>query len=465
MTRTRHGRHRLHGFLGAALAWAALLSAPAPAFALLDADSLLAPLMPRLAAAGRQTSAFRDVNVLTMKTGEQVLPHQTVVISSGQIIRVGPVGSTVIPANAMIIEGGGRFLMPGLVDMHFHMPEPDLDWGELQTYLALFVANGITTVRSTIGTPSAPLVKQRVDRGEILGPSLYVASPPISARDSPAADDARRKILQYRSDGFDAVKVFEIGDTTYFNTVVKACKDAWLPCFGHVGRGITLERALRSMRSIEHLGGYLDLEGRPDSTLWSDVAATRDAGVWNCPTQFWYEVNLGHDLSRLERAQGMDLVPAATRASWIAKKKADIAQSTASTTRDSLELAGRREVISALDEVGAGLLIGGDSPGMFRVPGYSLMEEMRCFRDAGLSATAILAAGTRSAATCLGRQDDIGTIEVGKRADLVLLASNPLSNIENLDRRAGVMLHGAWYTSDELDAVVRKLAALLPATP
>ncbi|MGH7681587.1 MAG: amidohydrolase family protein, partial [Candidatus Eiseniibacteriota bacterium] len=265
--------------------------------------------------------------------------------------------------------------------------------------------------------------------------------------------------------GFDAVKVFEISDTTYFNAVIKACKDAWLPCFGHVGRGLPLQKALRSMRSIEHLGGYLDAEGRPDTTLWADVSATRDAGVWNCPTQFWCVVTMGHDLSRLEHAEGMDLMPEATRASWIAKKKADIERSVASATRDSLELAGRREVISALDEVGAGLLIGGDAPGMFRVPGYSLMEEMRCFQEAGLTNAAILAAGTRNAAACLNRQDDIGTVEVGKRADLVLLDANPLSNLENLHRRAGVMLRGAWYTSDELNAVVGKLAALLQPSP
>ncbi len=437
---------------------------PTPAQALLDADSLVAPLLPRLATASRQVVAFRDVNVIPMSSAE-VLRHQTVVINAAQIVSIGPVSSTVIPVSATVIEGGGRYLMPGLVDMHFHMPEPDLDWGELQTYLAFFVANGITTVRSTIGTPSHPLVKQRVERGEILGPSLYIASPPISARDTPSAEEARRKILRYRSDGYDCVKMFEINDTTYFNAVVKASREAWLPCFGHVGRGIELGRALRFMRSIEHLGGYLTAEGAAESTLWSDVAATRDAGVWNCPTQYYYEVNLSRNLAKLERADGILLVPTATRLDWVAKKRAEIAEGVAASKRDSLEIAGRREVISALDEVGAGLLLGSDSPGRFRVPGYSLMEEIRALRAAGVTPAAILAAGTRSAAACLGQQNELGTVEVGKRADLVLLDANPLEDIENLRRRAGVMLRGAWYTSEELDGIAGKLAGLLQPSP
>lgn len=438
---------------------------PAPARALLDADSLMAPLLPRLAAASRQVVAFRDVNVIPIEPAGAVLRHQTVIVNGAQIVTIGPMSSTTIPATASVIEGGGRYLMPGLMDMHFHMPEPDLDWGELQTYLVFLVANGVTTARSTIGTPSHPLVKQRVQQGEILGPSLYIASPAVSPRGTPSADVARRKILEYRSAGFDCVKLFDISDTTYWNTAVKAAREAWLPCIGHVARGITLQRALRSMRSIEHLGGYLAANGEPESTLWADVAATRDAGVWNDPTQFYYEVNLGRNLARLERAEGMSLIPAAIREGWIAKQRADIAASESTAVRDSVELAGRRTVISALDEVGAGLLLGSDSPGRFRVPGYSLIEEMRALRAAGLTPAVILAAGTRSAAACLGQQNELGTIEVGKRADLILLDANPLEDISNVRRRAGVMLRGAWFTSEELDTMAGKLAALLQSSP
>jgi imidazolonepropionase-like amidohydrolase len=449
--------------LAAATAWA--LAGPVqPALALLDADSLVAPLLPRLAAAGKQVTAFRDVHVIPMSSDE-VLRHQTVVISSAHILSMGPAGATVIPPNATVIEGGGRYLMPGLMDMHFHMPEPDLDWGELQIYLAYFVANGITTVRSTIGTPSHPIVKQRVERGEILGPSLYIASPPISARSTPSGDEARRKILRYRSDGFDCVKLYEINDTTYFNSVVQGAKEAWLPLIGHVGPGITTERALRTMRSIEHLGGYLTTQGAPESTLFRDAAATRDANVWNCPTQFFYEVNGGRNLARLDRAEGMAFMPASTRAQWVAKKRSEIADGAASARQDSMELAARREVIAALDEVGAGLLLGSDSPGRFRVPGFSLMEEMRSFRAAGLTPAAILRAGTRSAAASMDMQNEVGTVEVGKRADLVLLEGNPLEDLENVRRRSGVMLRGAWYTREELDGIADKLAGLLQPSP
>ncbi|TMQ63801.1 MAG: amidohydrolase, partial [Candidatus Eisenbacteria bacterium] len=137
--------------------------------------------------------------------------------------------------------------------------------------------------------------------------------------------------------------------------------------------------------------------------------------------------------------------------------------SEANRGRDSLEIEARRAVIRALYEGGAGLLLGSDTPGRFRVPGYALIEEMRAMRAAGLPPAAILAAATRNAAACIDRSNEIGTIEIGKRADLVLLNANPLEDIENVGSRSGVMLRGAWYRSQELEEMARSLASLLRA--
>ena len=99
------------------------------------------------------------------------------------------------------------------------------------------------------------------------------------------------------------------------------------------------------------------------------------------------------------------------------------------------------------------------------MPGYAVIEEMRSMRAAGLPPAAILAAATRNAAACIDRTDEIGTIEIGKRADLVLLEANPLEDIENVRRRSGVMLRGTWYTNQELNKAARDLAALLRPSP
>lgn len=446
-------------FLTVALT-AAALSAPVPAYAIGDADSLLRPLIPRLTQTGRQVTAFRDVNVVPMGMSE-ILHNQTVIVNAAQIVTIGPAEKTVIPSGATVIDGSGRYLIPGLMDMHFHMPEPDLEWDELQAYLAFMVANGITTVRSTIGGPSHPLVKQRVERGEILSPSLYLASPGVSSRATPEPETVRKKILQYRSDGFDCVKFFDFNDTTLFNAAVKACRESWLPCFGHVNRAIGFDRAVRSMRSIEHLDGLLTDAGVPEPTLATDVSAMRAAGVWSCPTQLFYEVGYGRDVYRLAQNEGVPMMPAALLNSWVTKQREEIKKREPEASRDSLEMGTRKAIIKNLYEGGVGILLGSDSPGKFRVPGYSLMEEMRAMQRVGLPPEAILVAATRNPAACIGLQNEVGTIEVGKRADMVLLEANPLDDIENLRRRAGVMLRGVWFTSEELDQVARKLATLL----
>jgi hypothetical protein len=439
-----------------------VLAAPAPLLALGEADSILKPLLPRLARADREVTVFQDVNVIPMDSA-RVVPHQTVVISGSRIVAFGPAGKTVTPSGATVIDGAGRYLIPGLLDMHFHLPSPGIDWTKVDAYLTFLVANGITTVRSTIGAPDHPVVRQRVQRGEILSPSLYLASPPIFAKDAPSAEEARRKILRHRADGFDCIKLLEIADTTVFKAVTAACREAWLPCFGHVG--VTLSMALRSMRSIEHLMPYLTPEGTASPTLAGDVAATRTARVWNCPTQYFYDVRYSRDVEDLERREGVSLMPEVFREAWVAKKRETIQTYEANQGRDSLELKARRSVIRALYEGGAGLLVGSDTPDKFAVPGYALIEEMRAMRTAGLPAEAILAAATRSAAACIDRADEIGTIEIGKRADLVLLDANPLADIENVGRRSGVMLRGAWYTSQELEKTARALAALLQPSP
>ena len=438
------------------------LASPATSLALGEPDSVLKPLLPRLARGNRTVTAFRDVNVIPMDSA-RVLPHQTVVVSGSRIVAFGPAAKTVIPTGATVIDGTGRYLIPGLIDMHFHMPSPGINWTEVDAYLEFFVANGVTTVRSTIGSPDHPIVRRRMQRGEILSPSLYLASPPIGAKNTASPEEGRRKIFHYRSDGFDCIKLFEIADTTLFGAVTGACREAWLPCFGHVDRALGLARALRSMRSIEHLGPYLTPEGTPVPTLAGDVAATRAARVWNCPTQFYYDSEYSRDLEDLGRREGVSLMPEAVRQAWATSRREEIRGSEANRGRDSLEIEARRAVIRALYEGGAGLLLGSDTPGRFRVPGYALIEEMRAMRAAGLPPAAILAAATRNAAACIDRSNEIGTIEIGKRADLVLLNANPLEDIENVGSRSGVMLRGAWYRSQELEVMARSLASLLRA--
>src|SRR6185312_5674858 len=139
MVLARHHRRKAAPLALPVLAF--LLATPGPLLALGEADSILKPLLPRLSRADQQLTVFRDVNVIPMDSA-RVLAHQTIVISGSRIVAFGPARKTVIPANATVIDGTGRFLIPGLIDMHFHLPEPGLDWAEVDAYLTFLVANG-----------------------------------------------------------------------------------------------------------------------------------------------------------------------------------------------------------------------------------------------------------------------------------------------------------------------------------
>ena len=431
-----------------------LLASPATSLALGEPDSVLKPLLPRLARGNRTVTAFRDVNVIPMDSA-RVLPHQTVVVSGSRIVAFGPAAKTVIPTGATVIDGTGRYLIPGLIDMHFHMPSPGINWTEVDAYLEFFVANGVTTVRSTIGSPDHPIVRRRMQRGEILSPSLYLASPPIGAKNTASPEEGRRKIFHYRSDGFDCIKLFEIADTTLFGAVTGACREAWLPCFGHVDRALGLARALRSMRSIEHLGPYLTPEGTPVPTLAGDVAATRAARVWNCPTQFFHECLYSRDLAKVGSYAGVSLVRQSVRDEWNRQKTEAIGKH----ADKEAELATRRRIIKALRDGGVRLLVGSDSPGDFRVPGFAMVEEMRSLHRAGMTPYEVLDSATRLPADYFSALREFGTVEVGKRADLILLNANPLQDIDAVLDQAGVMLRGAWLPRSVLDDAAKRHAA------
>jgi imidazolonepropionase-like amidohydrolase len=449
----------------AAVLWVLLA---APAFS----DDLTDRLLDRRNAAAGQVTVFENVNVVPMDA-ERVLSNQTVVIRFGQIYAIGPAdqsknreatGDAItgdsIPAGAQRIDGRGKYLIPGLADMHFHLPGPDASPEEIEAYLLFFVANGVTTVRSTIGQSNHIAIRDSVTSGNLFGPRLYLAGYPLHSKQA-TAGAARALVYRSKAEGFDQIKFFDVRDTTVFDAAVQAAEEVSLPCFGHVKSEIGIDRAIEAGQSSEHLSGYLRAVQADESRLASLVRATRDANVWTCPTQFFFECLYERDLDRVLAYEGVASVPPATRDAWAEKRKQEIAEGAANAGANAREIALRRRILAALHEGGAKILLGADTPHNFMIPGFSILEEMRAFARAGLAPYAILETGTRNPAESLGILDEAGTIEVGKRADLVLLDANPLESIDHVAKRAGVMLGGAWFEREELDAAARAAAAAL----
>jgi imidazolonepropionase-like amidohydrolase len=422
--------------------------------------------------------AFVGVNVVPMDR-EHVLANQTVVVQDGRVVSVTPAGTARIPAGTRRIDGAGRWLMPGLAEMHGHVPGPD-DLAYRENMLLLYVANGVTTVRNMAGNASHLALRDRVARGELLGPTLHAASPWLSAAVAGTPDKARQAVRDYRAAGYDLIKIGSVPRDAYL-AMAEAANAIGMPFGGHIPEGVQLIDALGSRQtSIDHLDRYVeflvprgsDSTGRPAGFFGSGwvrfvderripdaVRRTIAAGTWNVPT-----LSLVEHLASSETPEAMiarpemRYMPKRVLDGWV-KAKRDFAARPdfqPDAARRLVEL--RRRLVRDLHAAGALIALGSDAPQFFNVPGFSIHHEMRMMQAAGLTPYQVLATGTREAARYFGPKAGFGTIAPGQRADLILVTANPLENLANVERRAGVMVRGRWLPESEIQDRLEKIA-------
>ncbi len=430
------------------------------------------------------TTAFVGVTVVPMDT-ERLVPGQTVIIQDGRITELGPTESTPVPPGARRIDGRGKYLMPGLADMHVHlyfMAEGDL---------RVFLANGVTFVRGMWGSPRDVQWRERIARGELLGPTLVTAGPLIDGsppiwNDSLVAEtfaDGERIVLEQKKAGYDFIKVYNRLTPEAYAGLTSTAKREGLPFAGHVPFSVGLEGVFAAgQRSIEHLTGYLEslqaenseVRGKWDWTsrlrqidyvdeakLPSVIEATKQSGIWNCPTLILTQRYVSSEEAQvLARQPEMRFVAPWVREMWDPSKDFRLKDLKAEDfarlrRRDALLL----KVTRALHDAGARLLLGTDTGNPYVIPGFSVHEELALWVQAGLTPYEALRAATNDAAEFTGRLEEFGTVEPGKRADLLLLDANPLEDVANTRRRSGVMVRGRWLPEAELQAMLEEVAA------
>lgn len=420
--------------------------------------------------------AFNNVSVVDVKGG-RLIRGQTVVVKNGRIAALGSRKDVPIPAGAAIIDGNGKYLIPGLADMHVHLYTE----GDIQTY----IANGVTMVRNMAGDSTHLDFRRRIAAGELIGPRIFTAGPVVETGSLSHPDNvlltdagsAWREVERQHKAGYDFIKVYNELSPEVYKAVVAAAKKFNMTVAGHVPFEVGLDNALSHRQSsIEHLQGYIQelipktapvqpsKLFRDSNVAWNYVDISRNkglaertaaSGVWNCPTLVFFV----HELS-----------PAAVHAGFLkrpevkllslrgmpdrTKNEGYLAGFTDSDFADTQRgLANQLRLLRALDAAGARLLVGTDS----WLAGYAFADELEILVRGGFTPARVLRMATIDAATFLGEEQQSGSIEPGRRADLVLLDGDPLRNISNVRRVRAVVADGRLLQRNDLDALLEKL--------
>ena len=435
-------------------------------------------------------------------TGAPARSDVTVVIVGDRITQLDPANRARVPKNARVVDATSKFLIPGLWDMHVHWAQKD--------YLPLFIANGVTSVRVMAGQPLHQQWRKEIEGGTLLGPRMTIASTIV---DGPKpwwpnsiavsnSDEARQAVTTVKRDGADFVKVYWLLPREAYFAIADEAKKQGIPFAGHLPFAVrAAEASDAGQKSIEHLEGFAEACSTREGEL---LKATQDAWVeahsdprgphpptvaqmhglmrmaletfspekaaalfarlkqnhtWVCPTLRLYE-GLGRDPKSSKEDPRLKYLPPELRTRWFGN-----ANAAAGRTAEDLEL-GKAvfkrtlEIVGMMRRGGIQFLAGTDVPVPYGFPGFTLHDELAILVQAGFTPMEALQAATRNPARFLDKEAELGTIEKGKIADLVLLNANPLQDISNTQKIEAVVVAGKLIPRSELVGMLAKIEAL-----
>ena len=416
-----------------------------------------------------QVVAFVNVNVVPMDS-ERVLTGQTVVVRGERIAEVGPASKVKVPNGALRVDGRGKYLMPGLAEMHGHIPPPQAPKEFTEAVLFMYVANGVTTVRGMLGAPGQLDLRERANRGELLSPTLYLAGPSFNGNSVSSPEQAVEMVKQQKREGWDLLKVHPGLTRDEYDAMAKAAREVGIRFAGHVPAEVGLAHALEmGQETIDHVDGYVEhlgADGAPldEAKLAEVVRLTKKADAWIVPTMALWETLLGvASIDKLLSYPELKYMPTQMVGGWEKAHRARQAGAQFDRRKAELTAANRKRILKALHDGGVRVIFGTDAPQQFSVPGFSVHREMASMREAGMTPYQIILTATRSAGEYHKDKARFGTVTAGSRADLILVGGDPLKDLSNVSRRAGVMVRGRWLAEDEIQKRLAGIAA--PAKP
>ncbi len=431
-----------------------------------------------------------NVTVVDVRTGA-LRPDQTVILEGHHIASITPSKSAKYSGDARRVNCRGLFLIPGLWDMHVHLAFGDWFPGAQEISLPLFVANGVTGVRD-MGSELDIVQGWRndIEAGRLVGPRIYTSGPML---DGPkprfpssiaviTTEDGRRAVADLKRHGADFIKLQSLIPRDAVFAIAEEARKEEIPFEGHVPDSVRASEMSRAeMESFEHLIGIFEgssaaeddflkgnkTEGRFLATYDAPRAASLAATLaknqtWQCPTLVWERGGNLIDVTDFGQDARVKYVPASWKTKTWKRFTDEIIQGYGTDdlpTRKKF-LDKELEVVGMLHKTGVRFLAGTDTPaGVYVFPGFSLHEELHRFVAAGFTPLEALQTATINPARFFGLENQLGAIEKGRLADLVLLSANPLEDIANTQKIAGVVVNGRYFNRAELDQMLGRVEA------
>lgn len=457
---------------------------------------LATPIHPAQPHSEPMSIVFTHATVIDA-TSAPAKSDMTVVITGDHIAQLGKSDNLRAPPGARVIDATGKFLIPGLWDMHGHLHGPS-SYKPGIPHLPLLIANGVTGLRDTGSSiqflEAISRMRKEIEEGTLLGPRIVAAGPLVDGpeptfRDSIAVSNEREgrlAVTTIKQHGADCVKVYNLLPRGAYFAIADEARKQGIPFFGHVPSSVSVSEASDAgQASVEHLTGVLlacssreqdiskEIEaGTPPSQWMRRILDTYNAGkakallarfkrnhTWQCPTLVW----LHHGVTLADKSAfaeaSLKFIPFAVRKEWSEEPRVQRLSAEGDSALYKQYVQKQFALVGAMQRAGVELLAGTDMPKPFLLPGFSLHAELALLVEAGLTPMEALKTATINPARFLGKEKELGTIEKGKLADVVVLDANPLSDIRNTGKINAVVVGGRLLDRKALNELLAAVEA------
>lgn len=425
------------------------------------------------------TYVIRNVNIIPMTSSNEIFKNATVVIQNQKILSI----NDTIPTDAKTINGTGKWLIPGLIDMHVHT-NADLNFREnsptqsatffmdTQDVMTTYIGNGVTTIFELGGRVEHFGQRNEIAKGKVIGPRMALASminggdPNNGGRIVSTAIDARQAVRSAKAEGYNFIKAYSHLNIESFKALIDEAEKQGLKVVGHlpdVFKGQTENAFIPHFSLVAHAEEFSKQirnkeKTKKDAQYFAQLAKENE--TWLIPNLIAI-VKIRDQVQSLDSIRLMETlkyVHPLLQDKWLTSNNYNKHSSQEFINYLDSLITFHKEIVVAFKDAGVPMVVGTDAGTSGIVTGFSLHDELELLVDAGLTNEEALLSATRLSATWLEIGDKIGTVEVGKFADLVLLDANPLHDINNTRNISGVFVNGQWIDKIKIDKMLSDLA-------